>query len=145
MTLFPLCLIFASFIRWTGKLLGVVKGLLEPPFWSCEDYTCKPKIDLLFLPLWKNWVASPTRTDTSTHPVGKFHLSSYSLRERASQEGLGATPRLPQETRKGKRRDRGEGLRDLPCNPISLGLSLRRKQSPYPLEWQLLGHSGYTE
>jgi hypothetical protein len=54
--------------------------------------------------------------------------SPNSLREKAPQEGLGATPRLPQERGEGKRRDRVEGLRNLPCNPISLVLSLREEE-----------------
>ena len=83
MTLFPLCLILASFIWWTGKILGVVKGLLEPPFWSCENYTCKPRTVSLFPPLGKNWVASPTRTDTSTHPCWKASPLLFSGREEA--------------------------------------------------------------
>ena len=78
--------------------------------------------------LWERieWPPQQGLIHLPTH-VGKLHLASYSLREKASQEGLGATPRLPQERGKGKRRDREEGLSNLPCNPISLVLSLREE------------------
>ena len=71
MTLFLLCLVFTSFITWTGKVLGVVKGLLEPPFWSCKDYICKPRIVLFSPPCPKelgaphNWMASFVRSPIS--------------------------------------------------------------------------------
>ena len=93
MILFPLCLVFTSFIRWAGKVLGVMKGLLEPP------------VKTTFVDQWqfcfsllsrKNWVASPIRTDASIHPHWKSSSSS-SLREKVSLEGSGATSRLPQE------------------------------------------------
>ena len=71
MTLFPLCLIFTSFRKWTGKILSVMKGFLEPPFWFREDYIYKPKTVCLSLLSHRNWVVSLTRTDTSSHPHWK--------------------------------------------------------------------------
>ena len=61
-------LIFASFIKWTGKVLGMVKGFLKPPFWSCKDYLCKARTALIFLPFPKELGGLPNK-DWHVYPL----------------------------------------------------------------------------
>ena len=105
----------------------------------CKGYICKPRTVLFFPPFPKELVTSPTRIDTSIHPCWKSHPSSCSLKEKASQECPEAIPRLPQihldqgEGGKGNRKSREDGLRNPPCNPSGLVLSLREGE-----EWRAL-------
>ena len=85
-----------------------MKRFLEPPFWSCKDYIYKPRT-VLFSPPFpkelcglpnKDWHIYPSMLESFTSPP------LWKRREKASLEGPGATPRLPQERGICDRKDR---------------------------------------
>ena len=124
-----------SFMRWTGKVWGVVKGSLESPFWSVKTTFVNQRQFSFSILSPKNWVASPSRTDTSIYPCWKVSPFPLAWGRRplwkAQRQHPGSSKSIWTKGKRGKgnRRQREDRLRGPPCDPSSQGGQARRALS----------------
>ena len=104
MILFPFCLIFTSLL--SGKVLGVVKRFLEPPFWSCKDHICNTRQLFFFFFFLKDLGDYLNENEGLTYPfvllfltylsgeglLGRLTCSIYAMLRHFSHVQLCATP-----------------------------------------------------